>query len=105
MPIFKELNPQDCWAAIEGHQDVLTAEAQKMDSFYRAHKCPRCKSELQKEFDARHTFSDPDVMVPRALLRCPICRYLHDPHSNIVVEYGDASKIPLERIPLINPEK
>lgn len=104
MTIFKEMNPDDVKALLDGHHDVLTAEAQKLDSFYRVHKCPRCKSELQKEFDGRHTFADPDTMVPRALLRCAICRYLIDPHNNLIIEYGDASKIPLDPIPYINPK-
>ncbi len=91
MPTYTELDPDVCWAAIEGQEDILTSEAMKLDTFYRHHRCPRCSSELQKEFDSRHAFSDPDTIVPRALLRCPICRYLTDPHNNVVLEYGNAA--------------
>lgn len=99
MPIWKELSAEECWAAIEGHEDVLQPEAAKFEVFYRAHKCPRCKTQLQKELDAHHAFSNPDVMVPRALLRCANCQYLIDPHTNMVLMYGDASKIPIESYP------
>lgn len=104
MTIFKEMDPELCWSAIQGHVDVLEPESRKMDVFYKAHKCPRCKSELQKEFDSRHAFSDPDVMVPRALLKCPTCSYTIDPHNNVIITYGDASKIPLDAYPMLKTE-
>jgi hypothetical protein len=105
MTTFKEMDPELVWAAIEGHKDVLTPEAEQLDSLYSSFKCPRCKCELQKEFDPRHAFSNPDKMNARALLRCANCRYLIDPHSNIIVEYGDASKMPVESIPIIDPDE
>ena len=104
MGVFKEMPPEEVWAAIEGHENVLAKEARELEEFYKQFRCPRCKCELQKEFDARFVFADEDVMNPRALLRCPNCRFLIDPHNNLIVEYGDPSKIPLESIPIINPK-
>ena len=98
------MNSADVFAAIEGYEDVLTPAGQELDEFYRRFSCPRCMGDLQKEFDVRHTFSDPDCVVPRALLRCPNCRYLIDPHSNVVLETGNPAKIPFDPIPIINPE-
>lgn len=103
MPTFKEMDPKLVWEAIEGHQDVLTPEANKLSGLYSSCRCPRCKCDLQKEMDHRHVFSDPNTMVPRALLRCTNCRYLIDPHNNVIIEYGDASKTPVETIPIIDP--
>jgi hypothetical protein len=103
MGVFKEMDQADVRAAIAGHKDVLAGEAGELESLYKQFRCPRCKCDLQKEFDPRHTFSDPSTMNPRALLRCPNCKYLIDPHSNIVLESGDASKIPVEPIPIIDP--
>jgi hypothetical protein len=101
MPAFKEMDPGEVVAAIEGFDDELSSEAMALDAFYNSFRCPRCKLPLQKEFDPRHAFDDPTVMNPRALLRCTECRYLMDPHSNLVVEYGDASKVPYEPFPTV----
>lgn len=104
MSTFKEMDPKLVLAAIEGIEDVLTPEAERLSALYSSFKCPRCQCELQKEFDPRHAFADSNTMNARALLRCTNCRYLIDPHSNLVVEYGDASKMPVESIPIIDPE-
>lgn len=104
MPVFKEMDPELVWAALEGHKDVLTPEAESLERMYRTCRCPRCKTELQKEFDPNHVFADENVSVPRALLRCTSCRYLLNPHNNMIIEYGDASKTPVESIPIIDPD-
>lgn len=104
MSSFKEMDPTAALKAIEGYEDVLTPAANELEDLYKTFKCPRCKGELAKEFDARHTF-DGQSVVGRALLRCPTCRFLIDPHSNIVVETGNPAKIPLDRIPIIDPNK
>lgn len=105
MSVFKELDPEIARKAIEGHTDVLTPEAERLEQLYKSKRCPRCLVDLHKEFDARHVFADQSVSVPRALLRCGICSYLIDPHSNVIIGYGDASKIPIESIPIIDPNK
>ncbi len=105
MPLFREMDPELAWQAIQGYEDVLRPEADKLEALYRGFQCPRCKCPLQKEIDTRHAFSDPSVMNARALLRCANCRYLIDPHTNVVVEFGDASKIPVESTPIIVPTK
>lgn len=101
MPIFKEMDPEIARKAIEGQEDVLTAEGEALQALYKRFNCPRCKCALQKELDFRTMYSDGNVMNARAMLRCPNCRYLIDPHANLVVEYGDPSKTPLETIPTI----
>lgn len=105
MPLFKEMDPELAWQAIQGYEDVLRPEADKHQALYRGFQCPRCKCQLQKEIDSRHAFSDPDSMTARSLLRCTNCQFLIDPHTNMVIEYGDASKIPVESTPLILPTK
>jgi hypothetical protein len=98
MAVYKEMDPELALKLIEGYQDELTPQARTLEAFYRQFRCPRCKGELQKEFDTRHTFSDPDTAVGRALLRCPTCAFLIDPHSNLVLESGSPAKIPIEAI-------
>ncbi len=92
MPVV-EMDPEEILALIEGEPDVLQPEAKKLDFFYKHTPCPRCKGECRKEYDVRHAFSDPDTLVPRALLRCTSCNNLHDPHSRIELERGDLGKI------------
>jgi hypothetical protein len=101
MAVYKELDPLLAWKAIEGYENALEGPAKSQELFYSQFTCPRCKIGLTKEFDGRHAFSDPDVLIARALLRCPNCRYLIDPHSNVILEFGDASKIPHGIIPTI----
>ena len=100
MPVYNEMDPELVWKIVEGHDNVLDAEARTLDTFYRQFRCPRCQGELQKEFDRRHAFTG-DTLVARALLRCPNCRYLIDPHANIVLEGGNPAKIPVEVIPIL----
>lgn len=101
MTVFKELDPEVIRKTLEGYSDTLTPEVERLEQLYKSKRCPRCLCGLQKEFDSRHVFADQDISVPRALLRCAICRYCIDPHSNVILEYGDASKIPVEPTTLI----
>jgi DNA-directed RNA polymerase subunit RPC12/RpoP len=104
MGVIKELDPELVWKSIEGYEPILEGEARKLDTFYRQYRCPRCKGDLQKEFDGRHAFSDSDSLIARALLRCPTCRYIIDPHTNLVLESGNPAKMPFDSIPLIKTE-
>ena len=70
MTIYKELDPELVRKMIEGYEDALTPEAKGLEALYRQFSCPRCREELQKEFDSRHVYSNPDSLVGRALLRC-----------------------------------
>lgn len=100
MPVFKEMDPELIWRAIEGYTDEITPAVKTRDAFYRQFRCPRCDCELNKEFDVRTCFNGEDI-APKAQLRCPNCSYLVEPHTNVVIEFGDASKIPVYAIPLL----
>ena len=100
MRVYKEMDPEIARRLIEGYEDELTPAAKAQDALYRQFRCPRCKCGLQKEIDSRTAFTG-DGLIPKALLRCANCRYLIDPHTGLVVEFGDASKIPFESIPTI----
>ena len=90
---FVEMDPALAWKAIEGYQNELAAEKRKLDAFYRQFKCLVCKGAVQQETHSKHCFSDPDTIVPRALLRCLDCAMLFDPHSGLVVEKGDPDNL------------
>lgn len=104
MAVFKPLDPELAWKAIEGFEDVLAPEAKALDAFYRQFVCPRCKSGLTKQFDSRHAFGagNGDV-VAHALLHCGNCGYLVDPHTNLVLDSGNPSKMPVEVSPIWTP--
>ena len=100
---FKEMDPELALRLIEGYQDELTPAAKAQEEHLRQFQCPRCRCGLQKEFDIRTCFK-PTEILPQPLFRCPNCGYLIDPATKMIVEYGDASKIPVESSPLILPD-
>jgi len=95
MPVFKEMDEDIVLRLIQGYEDELTPETIKQDAFYRQFSCPRCSVPLQKEHDPRTAF-DSESIVPKALLRCPECRYLLEPHSGVIIERGSPQAMPME---------
>jgi len=100
MGVFQEMDPELALRAIEGYQDELSPERAKQVEFYRGFSCPRCQCSLNEEIDAKTTFSG-DGLIPKALLRCSNCSYAIEPHTNLIVSYGNAAKTPVEIIPII----
>jgi hypothetical protein len=99
MGVFKELDPELHLKAIEGYQDELTPEATKMEAFYQVHrKCKRCGDMLRKEVDARTAWTGEGGLA-KALLKCDNCGFLLEPFTGVVLNTGDASKIPQPIIP------
>lgn len=78
--MFTEMDPEVVWKLVEGYQNELEPEYNKMEAFYRQFDCPRCGGTCRKEFVANHAFSDPDALIARALLRCTLCSCLFNPH-------------------------
>lgn len=100
---FIEMDQELLRKLLEGTEDELSGEVQKLEALYRQYMCPQCGGRCQKEFDRRHAFSDPNVAVPRALLRCVDCSCLLDPHSGLRLETGNIGKIPTPHV-LIRPK-
>lgn len=97
-----EMDPEVAWQAIEGYSNELAAEVHLLEARYRQMVCPQCKGPGRKEINVRFAFSDPEVAVPRALLRCQTCGCLYNPHytdtrgRSMVVETGDPRLIVLD---------
>jgi hypothetical protein len=85
---FIPMDPELARKAIEGYQDELTAEAEKLDAFYRQFVCPNCGGKCRREISVSHAFADEDTIVPRSILRCVQCSCLFDPHSGLILERG-----------------
>lgn len=101
-----ELDPEQVLEAIKGYSNELDPETKTLDTFYRQFTCQCCgNSMLQREYhggpSGGHAFADKNYLTARALLRCPICTWLFDPHSGLVVERGDRDKA--SPVPIINP--
>lgn len=94
------MDPEDVLRALEGYQDELTPLKQEQTDFYRQFSCPRCSCSLSEDYDPRTAFTG-DAVIPKAVLVCPNCEYTIDPHTGVIVRFGDASKIPVETIPII----
>lgn len=103
MAVYKELDPAIALAAVEGYENALDGEALELDQLYRSFKCPRGCGPLHRETDPRHAFADPNILVPRSLLRCRNCGFLIEPHTRVVLESGSAGKIELESSPILQP--
>lgn len=103
MAAYKELDPEVARAAIAGFEDVLTPEVEKLDALYASFRCPRGCGGLQRQNDPAHAFADPNTMVPRSLLHCSNCGFTIEPHTRVVLESGNPSKIPVETSPIIQP--
>lgn len=100
MSVFQEMDPELALRAIEGYQDELAKEREEQLRFYRSFSCPRCKCSLDEEIDAKTAFSG-DTLIPKALLKCANCGFRIEPYTNLIVSSGDASKIPVEVLPII----
>jgi hypothetical protein len=106
MPIVP-MDPELVWRAIEGYSNELDPEQKKLEALYRQFSCPRCDGPWQKEIlSAKHAFADKDTLVPRAVLRCRICRCLFNPHVldstgvPMILELGNPAKA-LPDIPIL----
>jgi hypothetical protein len=103
---FIEMDPELVFAAIEGYNNELVDEQKRLDTFYRQFVCKRCGGQCRTEThrDPRHAFGDPDVLVPRSILRCLTCDCLFDPHSGILLELGNPMKA-IPEIPIFGKSK
>jgi len=91
---YVELDPEIALAAIEGHQNIFTAEQERADAFYRQFICPSCKgASFSKRFNARHAFADENWHIARATLFCNECGCHFDPHSGLILEMGNPAKV------------
>jgi hypothetical protein len=100
---FVEMDPELARKAVEGYQNELEPEKRKLEAFYRQFRCKRCKGPVRQEVLPNHCFSDPESVVARSVLRCEQCECLFDPHSGVVLELGDPTKV--LNVPLVGGEK
>ena len=100
----RQLDPEIARRLVEGHVDVLSGESERLDAFYENFTCLRCHGQLDRRYDPRVAFSAPDALLPRPLLFCNNCGFEIEPHTGVVSETGNASKIPFERVPIVGQD-
>lgn len=94
MKQYHELTPEQILAAVEGFPDELGAAKKADDAFYTMHStCKRCQHKMIKSYDVRVAFNDPNQLLPKAILTCQNCGFQYDPHNNLVLDCGNASKL------------
>jgi hypothetical protein len=101
---YVELDPEIILAAIDGQENVFTAEQEKAEAFYRQFICPSCKGgSLRKYFTPGHAFRQGSGwIIARATLICNECSCHFDPHSGLILEMGNPAKVP-SALPIVNP--
>lgn len=101
---FKLLDPEAARSAIDGLQDILSAEHLKAEALYRQHrKCPHCELDTMAKYYGGTTFafSDDSWHIPRCLMRCENCGCVRNPFDGMIVEVGDPDRAAYGNIPII----
>jgi hypothetical protein len=101
-----QMDPLLVWKSIEGYQNELASEREKLEAFYRQFTCLKknCRASCRKETLPKHAFgTGPEFEGIRSVLRCTACNCLFDPHTGLILEMGTDPTLP-PGIPLIEPK-
>lgn len=86
MPVFKTMDSEAVWKALDGHEDMLTPLVKKEEAFFRHVVCPICASGNHESFlNVQRPFTG-GVPLSNKLLRCLQCRTEFDPYSQLVTK-------------------
>ena len=94
------LDPEVTQKLLEGHQDILTKEAEDSEEFYSAQSCPRCGGSCRKTGDGRTLFSQRGVL-PQFYLQCLACNCEFDPRTGLIHVLGNLGKAVEPAIPIL----
>ena len=100
---FKEMDPQIALKLLEGHQDILTQQAEAHERFYANQSCPRCGGGCRRIGDLRTMFKEGEAL-PRYLLECLACSCVFDPHTGMILEMGNIGQAVEPAIPILKNE-
>lgn len=100
---LRPLPPEVIRKMIEGHTDELTELAKERARLIEQMPCPRCRSAMEQRLHPSFAFT-PDDPLPRSVACCTECGCTVDPKNGIVLDVGDATKIPDPPIPIIRGE-
>lgn len=100
---FQTLPPGLAARLIEGVEDELTPLVEARKHFFETTPCGRCGSAMEPTTFGPRAFT-PDSPLPRTVARCIDCGFIVDPHTNLVLDTGDPTKIE-DALPLVRPEE
>ena len=83
---MRMLDPAVVWAALEGHEDIITPAVAEREAYVKNMRCPFCQGDkVSAEIDTQRPFSE-NSLLPRFNCRCGDCLCLFTPHTFLVVE-------------------
>lgn len=84
MPAFKEMDPEVIRQLLQGHEDVLTSEVKKEETFFAHSTCPVCGgSKFSTHVNSTRPFTE-GALLPNKLLYCMSCNTEFDPYTRFV---------------------
>ena len=87
MSNLKTMNPSDIWDLLDGVEDTLTPEIEKLEEFFAGITCPECGDDVQKVLDVRRPFRT-GSRLPNYHAECVSCRCLFSPYTNLIIRRG-----------------
>jgi hypothetical protein len=97
------MDPMIARKLLEGHQDILTDQAEHHERFYSSQSCPRCGGGCRRVGDLRTMFKG-DKALPCYQLECLACGCLFDPHNGLILELGNIGQAIEPAIPILKTD-
>ena len=91
--IFKEMDPADVRAALEGHVNVIAPEVEAHKKFFSSFQCTYCGGGVHEIIDPNRLFTSESI-IPKYLAQCNDCEAQFEPYTRI--ELRGPRKNPLE---------
>ena len=80
--IFKEMDPADVRAALEGHQNILAPEVEAHKEFFGRFECTYCRGGVHEIVDPNRLFTK-EALLPKFLAECNDCEAQLEPYTGI----------------------
>ncbi len=82
--MFKEMDPDEVWRAIEGHKNILAEETKKVEDYFKKVRCPRCTGSCRPILNNPSLFKENEIL-PDYLAECVDCGAVYTPYTFIEV--------------------
>jgi len=90
--LFKEMNPEDVWKQLEGHENVVAKETKKLEEYFAKLSCKRCSGSCRPILNNVSLFRENGIL-PDYLAECNDCGTVFTPYTQI--EVSGPTKDPL----------
>lgn len=93
MPIFKEMNPDDVWKQLEGHENKIGKEMKLVEEYFAKLSCASCGGSCRPIVNPQQMFEN-NAILPNFLAQCNDCDAQFSPYTKI--EVRGSKRNPLE---------